>query len=238
MMTHKKSFKKNFVTIFTLIELLVVIAIIAILAAMLLPALNMARGKARTISCTNNLKQIGTAIAMYIDDSDGWCPAYWLGGKSTSPYWYRGLYDAYKLPASTFQCPNEPESRGQLVLAQISYGINSMSFGSTDAGTYRGPQKEVSISKFNRNTRLITIADTPVKGAYSQVEGALIASATNPYPLFTSHWNPVYLRHKNSFNALMFAGNVQNLTLPEALLVRRHYWGPWIVANSNILEYN
>lgn len=93
---------------FTLIELLVVIAIIAILAAILFPVFARAREKARITSCQNNLKQLGTAFAMYRSDYDGRMPADWYRSDDNNRVyrWIHATY-VYIYNDAVYQCPSK-----------------------------------------------------------------------------------------------------------------------------------
>jgi prepilin-type N-terminal cleavage/methylation domain-containing protein/prepilin-type processing-associated H-X9-DG protein len=100
---------------FTLIELLVVIAIIAILAAILFPVFAQAREAARKASCQSNLKQLGTAVQMYIQDYDGAYP-YWDWGKRStsgvSSMWHVAIFP-YVKNVGVYACPSDSQRWGQ-----------------------------------------------------------------------------------------------------------------------------
>jgi prepilin-type processing-associated H-X9-DG protein/prepilin-type N-terminal cleavage/methylation domain-containing protein len=102
-------------TTFTLVELLVVIAIVSILAGLLLPVLAQARNAAHAIACASNLKQVGTAQAMYANDNNGWCAPVWSNfpDTTTGSNWNETLSANEYIPTPAlgqrcvFLCPSQ-----------------------------------------------------------------------------------------------------------------------------------
>ena len=104
---------------FTLIEMMVVIAIIGILSALLIPAISVAKQKARSVKCISNLRQLSLGFTMYTDDHAQQLPPLNSGGPFKDPvtphnptnWWYRIISEAGYIPSVTnkngiWRCPN------------------------------------------------------------------------------------------------------------------------------------
>jgi prepilin-type N-terminal cleavage/methylation domain-containing protein len=108
---------------FTLIEMLVVMAIILLLAAILIPSLNSALVRAKATKDMSNLRQIGAATQMYMNDNNGVFPG------SATAIWMSQLELNQKYLSSwrVLESPFDKRSTSELgnAATAISYGINS-----------------------------------------------------------------------------------------------------------------
>lgn len=116
---------------FTLIELLVVVAIISILAGILFPVFARAREQARKASCQSNLKQIGLAVMMYVQDYDERYP---MARLYSTGYFYDILFPYIK-NKQVWVCPSAGEIQNDSGSRRYSggYGWNICGTGASVA---------------------------------------------------------------------------------------------------------
>ena len=245
---HAPEYHKRAKQLFTLIELLVVIAIIAILAAMLLPALNQARAKARSMTCLNNLKTLGMANMLYSNDYNGFDVRHkdsdW-GGQ----WFYNNAFYSYfgiKTEETTFRLTNEkivpfnricpekigvPSDSATGKVGIYTYGKNGSGvFDAAGANTGKGHwayiyryEKVKNPSAKIHHSEGFNHSANPPDGDWS----LQYDHAVSPIGYLTKAG--IHFIHSNRANVLFFDGHVAPMAQPDM-----YKWLPWLAYRAQL----
>jgi prepilin-type N-terminal cleavage/methylation domain-containing protein/prepilin-type processing-associated H-X9-DG protein len=213
---------------FTLIELLVVVAIIAVLIALLLPSLSQAREMAKSMSCMNNMKQLGLGWSYYMNDFNEYGPptTYRLPGATGNISWRLRLlstiiFDPYfgstTIPGNvnvrmSNYCPS--------TLRQCDYICNSQVWGLMPTSLH--PYGVwIRASQVEGPSDLSVVVDGSMDG-YPLDGDVMISWYGNFETLETVQAMKLGRYHLGGFNALIFDGHVEHFK-PNSFKEKNYY---------------
>lgn len=210
---------------FTLVEILIVLGVIALLTAILLPIFSRVRNSVRISSCASNLRQIGTAFRLYVDDHKGFHPSVNILPNPDCG-WANQIYP-YTRSTTVFQCPaysygefrpgcppSEPTNEAEFPFYHWD--------GSYNLNIFPSPTGRFNEMRLRAPSETILICDgRGSRGTYSNLYGG---GSMNGVPLDPRDFSELGNRHNYGSNVAYADGHVKWKSYDALLDIKQ--WQP------------